>query len=59
MPKEKTIVLFFFLFNFPRKHRNFIMCPGNGTVKSGHRDILVKGLRHSNESRKQTIFKRR
>ena len=32
----------FFLFNFPRKHPDFVMCPGNRTVKSGHRDILVK-----------------
>ena len=39
--KRKTIVFFLF-FNFPRKHPKFIMCPGNGTVKSGHRDILIK-----------------
>ena len=46
MPKEKNYCDVFFIFNFPRKHPNFIMCPGNGTVKSGHRDILVKLSRY-------------
>ena len=40
--KVKNHCVVFYLFNFSRKNPNFIMCPGNGTVKSGHRYILVK-----------------